>query len=126
MPRIANDTAALLADVQRRLERLVEIAKKEGRDEALGEVRQLVAGGGARRAGTKRRGRPKKKVAKKPAKRRKKRKSWWDTATARQRAERIRKMQAGRGLKPKRKRKPAKAKRRKATKKTSSRKSAKR
>ena len=38
MPRIANETTALLADFRRRLERLVETARKEGREEALAEV----------------------------------------------------------------------------------------
>ena len=35
MPRIANETTAILADFRRRLERLVETARKEGREEAL-------------------------------------------------------------------------------------------
>ncbi len=95
-----NNPDALLADLTTRLERLVAQARKEGREDALAEVRQLVGGGGAT---TKTRGRPR-KAAKKPAKRKKKRKSWWDTATAKQKAERTRKMLAGRGLKPKRKR----------------------
>ncbi|MCZ6787819.1 MAG: hypothetical protein O7E54_11725 [Planctomycetota bacterium] len=96
MPRIANDTDAMLADVVRRLERLIAQARKEGREGALEEVRSLVGGAvGARRG---------RKAAAKPAKRKKKRKSWWDTATAKQKAERVRKMQAGRGLKPKSKR----------------------
>ncbi len=100
MPRIANETAAILADFQRRLERLVETARKEGREDALAEVRRLV-GGGAKR------GRPR-QAAKKPAKRKKKRRNPWDHMTPAQRKERVRKMLAGRGLKPKRGRQTAK------------------
>ncbi len=114
MPRIANDTAALLADLQRRLKNLVETANKEGRDEALAEVRSLV--GPDERSGTRRK--PGRKPSRKPAKKRKKRKTWWDTATPKQKAARVKKMLAGRGLKPKGKRR--------ATKNTTRKKSAKR
>ncbi len=117
MPRIANDTAAQLADLHKRLQRLVETARTEGRNEALAEVRSLV--GPDERSGTSRK--PGRKPSRKPAKRRKKRKTWWDTATKKQKAERIRKMQAGRGLKPKAKRKKA-SKKSKARKKTARRK----
>ncbi len=65
-------------------------------------MRGLVGG-----AGAKRRGRPK-KAAKKPAKRKKKRRNPWDHMTPAQRKERVRKMLAGRGLKPKSERKTAK------------------
>ncbi len=113
MPRIANETSAMLADIQRRLARLVETATKEGRDNALSEVRSLlggsaaVAGRGGRRAKSVAGKRGRKKGARKAAKKsgRKKRKTWWDTATKAQKAERVRKMQAGRGLKPKAKKK---------------------
>ncbi len=99
MPRPRSDSAAQLADLQKRLKSLVETARKEGREDALAEVRSLVGGATAKRGP----GRPR-KAAKKPAKRKKTRKNWWDTATAKQKAERVRKMLAGRGLKPKRKR----------------------
>jgi predicted secreted Zn-dependent protease len=110
MPRIANDTDAMIADITRRLERLVEVARKEGRNSALDEVRALV-GGKLPRAGRK----PAKaaKKAAKPTRRRKKRKNPWDAYTPEQREARVAKMLAGRGLKPKAKpksaRKPARA-----------------
>ncbi len=99
MPKTST-ADAMVADLTSRLAKLVEAATKEGRDEALAEVRDLVGGAGARAPATGGR----KAASKGPAKRKKKRKSWWDTATAKQKAERTRKMLAGRGLKPKRKR----------------------
>lgn len=45
MPRIPNETSALVADLTTRLERLVAAARQEGRDAALSEVRTLVGGG---------------------------------------------------------------------------------
>jgi len=104
MPRIANTTDALLADVQKRLAQLVEAARKEGRDEALAEIRNLVGGGAPRR------GRPPKAAtatATAPKKPKKKRKNPWATMTPKQKADRVRKMLAGRGLKPKSERKTA-------------------
>ncbi len=94
-----NNADTMLTDLTTRLERLVAQAKKEGRADALAEVRQLVGGGGGTGSG---------KAAKKPAKRKKKRKNWWATATEKQKAERTRKMLAGRGLKPKSERKTTK------------------
>ena len=75
----------------------------KGREDALAEVRGLVDG----RTPAKRRGRPK-KVAAKPAKRKKKRRNPWDHMTPAQRKERVRKMLAGRGLKPTTKRRGTK------------------
>ena len=104
MPKTTTDS--LIADLTSRLGKLVAAARKEGRDEALLEVRELVGGGtgGAARRGP---GRPRK--AAKPetaAKPKKKRKNPWATMTPRQKADRVRKMLAGRGLKPKAERKP--------------------
>ena len=107
MPRIANDTNALLADLQKRLERLVDTARKEGRNDALAEVRALVSGTVQARATG---------GAKKTA-RKKKRKNPWATMTKKEREDRIRKMLAGRGLKPKSER--GKSSTRKRTSKTS-------
>ena len=101
MPRIASDSDAMLKDLTTRLKNLIAAAKREGRDEAMAEVRNLV-GGTAKRGP----GRPRKST-KKPAKK-KKRKNPWASMTPKQKAERVRKMLAGRGLKPKAKRKPAK------------------
>ena len=98
MPRTANNADALLADLTTRLERLVAQARKEGREDALQEVRQLVAGGGA----TKARGRPR-TAAKTPAKRGKKRKNPWANLTPKERLKRINAMRKGRGLPLKRK-----------------------
>jgi hypothetical protein len=103
MPRIANETGALIADMQKRLHKLVEVAKHEGRSEALEEVRALVGGGAVKRAGST--AAAAKTAPRKPAK---KRKNPWATMTPKQKADRVRKMLAGRGLKPKSERKPAK------------------
>ena len=99
MPRIANNSDAILTDLQGRLARLVATAKQEGRDEALSQVRSLVSGGAATPTG--KRGR--KPVAAKTARKKSKkpRKNPWATMTAKQRKDRVRKMLAGRGLKPK-------------------------
>ena len=96
MPRIANETNAMIADITRRLERLVEVARKEGHDSALDDVRRLVGGAAGAKRG------PKPGAAAKPARKtRKKRKNPWDKYTPEQREARIRKMLAGRGIKRK-------------------------
>jgi hypothetical protein len=94
-----NETNILVADLNARLERIVEIARKEGHDRALSEIRALVAGGAAVKRGP---GRPRKfpAITAAPA-RGKRRKNPWATMTAEQKADRVRKMLAGRGLKPK-------------------------
>ena len=46
MPRIAEDSKSLAADLAGRLARLIAAAKQEGRDAALAEVRSLIGGGG--------------------------------------------------------------------------------
>ena len=99
MPRIASDSDAMLKDLVSRLGKTISAAKKEGRDEAMAEVRNLV--GGAAKRGP---GRPRKSAKAK----KKKRKNPWASMTPAQKAARVRKMLAGRGLKPKAKRKPAK------------------
>lgn len=103
MPRVANTADALLQDLIARLEKLVDTARKEGRDEALADVRNLVEGGGAPRG----RGRKAAATTAAPAekqtrkKSRKPRKNPWASMTPEQKKERVRKMLAGRGLKPK-------------------------
>ncbi len=103
MPRIANESGALLADLQKRLARLVDVARNEGREDALSDVRRLVAGSGG--PGMTKAGKPRKKPGPKPSQKsskpRKKRKNPWATMTPAQKKERVRKMLAGRGLKPK-------------------------
>ncbi len=44
MPRMKNETDALVSDLANRLERLVAAARQEGREAALAEVRSLVGG----------------------------------------------------------------------------------
>lgn len=106
MPRIANDTDALVKDLISRVERLIDVAKTEGREEALAEVRSVVGGASPRQEPAGRRtasSRGAKRFPKKakPKKKPDGRKGWWDTATPAQKKARIRKMQAGRGLKSK-------------------------
>jgi hypothetical protein len=100
MPRLKNETSVLLADLKSRIDEMVETAIREGHDQALSEVRALVGGGLPARRGP---GRPRKSVAgaAAPSAPRKKRKNPWASMTKEQREERVRKMLAGRGLKPK-------------------------
>ena len=101
MPRIANNSDAILTDLQGRLARLVATAKQEGRDEALSQVRSLVSGGAATPTG--KRGR--KPVAAKTARKKSKkpRKNPWADLTPAQRLKRINAIRKGRGLPLKRK-----------------------
>lgn len=103
MPRIANETSAILADIQSRLEKLVEAARQEGRTDALEEVRALVGGGAALPA--RKPGRPKgsgsKTTAKKTTKSKKPRKNPWANLTPEQRLARVNAIRVGRGLPPK-------------------------
>jgi len=103
MPRLKNETSILIADLKSRIDRMVEIAMREGHDRALGEIRALVGGGGLPvKRGP---GRPRKDsyavAAPARAKPKKKRRNPWAHMTADQKQERVRKMLAGRGLKPK-------------------------
>ena len=101
MPRAENAVSKLLADAQAQLARLVDAACAAGRESALAEVRALVSGTALGRRGP---GRPRSSTTTKPAKRAargRKRRNPWKHMTAEQRQERIRKMLAGRGLKPK-------------------------
>lgn len=103
MPRLKNETSVLIADLKARLDRIVAVAAQAGRDQALTEIRALVGGGLPVKRGP---GRPpKSSYAHAPApaarKSRKRRKNPWASMTAEQKADRVRKMLAGRGLKPK-------------------------
>ena len=103
MPRLKNETNILIADLKARLDRVVAVARQQGRDQALTEIRALVGGGLPVKRGP---GRPPKSsyaAAAAPAARkpRKKRKNPWASMTAEQKSDRVRKMLAGRGLKPK-------------------------
>ena len=107
MPRIPENSSSLAADLRSRLEWLVAVARQEGRDQALAELRRLVAGAGAAVSVRRGPGRPKGSknqpttATATATKSRRARKDWWATTTPEQRAERTRKMLAGRGLKPK-------------------------
>jgi hypothetical protein len=99
MPRMKNETSILVADLKSRIDRIVETAVREGRTRALAEIQALVGGGLPVKRGP---GRPpKSSYAVAPAKPRRKRKNPWAAMTAEQRTDRVRKMLAGRGLKPK-------------------------
>jgi hypothetical protein len=100
MPRLKNETSVLIADLKARLDRIVAVAAQHGRDQALTEIRALVGGTLPVKRGP---GRPPKSSYAAPAARkpRKKRKNPWASMTADQKADRVRKMLAGRGLKPK-------------------------
>jgi len=103
MPRLKNETNVLIADLKARLDRVVSVARQQGRDQALTEIRALVGGGLPVKRGP---GRPPKSsyathAAPVARKARKKRKNPWASMTADQKADRVRKMLAGRGLKPK-------------------------
>ena len=102
MPRLKNESSVLVADLKARIDRIVEAASKEGHDKALTEIRALVGGGGLPvKRGP---GRPPKALSLggvAPAKPRKKRKNPWAAMTPEQKADRVKKMLAGRGLKPK-------------------------
>lgn len=101
MPRLKNETSVLIADLKARLDRIVAVAAQQGRDQALTEIRALVGGGLPVKRGP---GRPPKSsyaVAPAPRRSGKKRKNPWASMTAEQKADRVRKMLAGRGLKPK-------------------------
>lgn len=102
MPRLKNETSVLIADLKARLDRIVAVAAQQGRDQALTEIRALVGGGLPVKRGP---GRPPKSSYGAPApvarKARKKRRNPWASMTAEQKADRVRKMLAGRGLKPK-------------------------
>ena len=109
MERIAEITKSLAG----RLERLVAAAQKEGRDEALAEIRALIVGGGGEIPVPKTRGRgrpkgsknkPKSDVpAKAPRAKKtgKKRKSSWAGLSPAARLMRVNAIRKGRGLAPK-------------------------
>ena len=100
MPRIANTTDALLADLQKRLATLVHVARKEGRDDALADLQKLVTGGRRttrQAASTTSTAKPKKRRRKSS----KPRRNAWANYTPEQRLARINAMRKGRGLPPK-------------------------
>jgi len=104
MPTMQQETAALLSDLTSRLERLVDVARNEGRDAALAEVRHLVGGGTLDVVG-RGPGRPKGSKNKPtshgaPAAKAKRRNSWAGLS-AESRLARVNAIRKGKGLPPK-------------------------
>ena len=102
MPR-TRSADSILSEMQSQLEKLVGAARREGRADALAEVRALVGGtGGAAAAeAAAPSGRGRRKAAGKKAASKKPRKNPWANMTPEQKKDRVRKMLAGRGLTPK-------------------------
>jgi hypothetical protein len=99
MPRPKNETSALLADLQSRVAQLVETARRQGRDEALGHIRSLVGGAAPKRGP----GRPRKDAGAAPAapartKSGKRRKNPWAKLSPAARLARINAIRKGKGL----------------------------
>ena len=98
MPRLPNETSVQLRDLQARLARLVEMARREGREDAFGQIRTLVDGGTPRRGP----GRPPKAAAPAaPKPRRKRRKNPWAGLSPAAKLARVNAIRKGRGLPPK-------------------------
>lgn len=102
MPRPKSDVQSVLSDLASRIEGLLDAARREGREQALAEVRSLVGGAVAVRRGP---GRPPKSAsapaaapAAKPARAKKARKSSWEGLTDEQRLARVNAIRKGRGL----------------------------
>jgi hypothetical protein len=104
MPRPASEPSDLVADLHARLDRLLEVARAEGRDEALANIRALVGGGAAparRGPGRPRGSKNKPKADGAPAKPSGRRKNPWAGLSAEERLARVNAIRKGRGLPPK-------------------------
>jgi len=96
MPRMKNETSVLLADLHRRIDAVVAAARKSGHDDALGQIRSLVAGGGVVKRGP---GRPPKDpLAAVSAGPKKRRKNSWAGLSPAARLARINAIRKGKGL----------------------------
>jgi hypothetical protein len=102
MPRMKNETSALVADLHRRIDEIVSAARNAGRDEALSQIRHLV-GGGAAAPARRGPGRPPKSASAAPSGPRKKRKNSWAGLSAEARLARINAIRKGKGLAPREK-----------------------
>jgi len=110
MPTMQQETADLLSDLKSRLERLVAVARDEGRDTALAEVRSLVGGaspvvvrrGPGRPKGSKNALTSAASATAKP-KQKQKRKNSWSGLSAEARLARVNAIRKGKGLPPKEK-----------------------
>lgn len=102
MPRMKDESATLLSDLTSRLERLVAVARDEGRDSALSEIRSLVGGelpGVVRRGPGRPKGSKNKPMA--DAAPTKKRKNSWAGLSDADRLARVNAIRKGKGLPPK-------------------------
>lgn len=97
MPRPKNETSALVADFTNRIAQLVESARRQGRAEALGHIRNLVGGGAAPKRGP---GRPRKDASATPVRTKsgKPRKNPWAKLSPSARLARINAIRKGKGL----------------------------
>ena len=94
-----NETSALLQDLTARMNRLVEVAVRQGREDALAEVRSLVGGGEVKRGP----GRPPKAatVGSASGMPKKRRKNSWAGLSPEKRLARVNAIRKGKGLPPK-------------------------
>ena len=101
MSRMNAETAAMLADLHRRIDQIVEAAKSQGRDEALGHIRSLV--GGTALPAKRGPGRPRKdgsSAAPAAAAPKQRRKNSWAGLSAADRLARVNAIRKGKGLPP--------------------------
>jgi hypothetical protein len=98
MPRVVNDTAALIHDLKSRLERLTEVARQEGRAQALSEIRSLVGGTAPAAAGP---GRPRGTSTVATRAKPDGRQNSWSRMTPAARLARVNAIRKGKGLPPK-------------------------
>jgi hypothetical protein len=96
---MTNETSELLADLHRRIDAVVAAARKSGHDDALGQIRSLVAGGGLVKRGP---GRPRKNplAAVASGGPKKRRKNSWAGLSPAARLARINAIRKGKGLPP--------------------------
>jgi hypothetical protein len=102
MPRLANETSVLLADLHARLSRVVEVARQAGHDTALEEIRSLVVGGSAGIPVRRGPGRPKGRKNKAAAggKPKQRRKNSWAGLSRAAHLKRVNAIRKGKGLPP--------------------------
>ena len=98
MPRVANETSALIEDLKARLDRMADLARQEGRAEALSEIRALVGGSIPATRGP---GRPRKTASPARRTRRDGRRNSWSGLTPEARLARVNSIRKGKGLPPK-------------------------
>ncbi len=95
MPRVANETTALLKDLKARLGEVVAAARAEGRASALSQLHAILGGPAKRGPGRPRGSRNKPKAVAGP---RKRRRNPWAGLSPEQRLARVNAIRKGRGL----------------------------